>query len=91
MTDGTHEDEASTVSGGQNERLVMCSVCAGTGRPISGRPCICEGFGTQEAELQGFRGRVLVLESALKKLDKLTYSFDGREKMEKIRSMALDT
>jgi hypothetical protein len=27
MTDGTHEDEASTVLGGQNERLVMPMPC----------------------------------------------------------------
>jgi len=27
MTDGTHEDEESTVSGGQNERLVMSDNC----------------------------------------------------------------
>lgn len=33
----------------------MCSVCAGRGRPLSGKPCICGGVGTEQAELQGFR------------------------------------
>jgi hypothetical protein len=32
-----------------------CGVCAGTGTPASGKPCICQGIGTQDAELQGFR------------------------------------
>lgn len=33
----------------------VCSVCAGTGKPVSGLPCICGGEGTAYAELQGFR------------------------------------
>jgi hypothetical protein len=31
----------------------LCSCCLGN--PISGKPCICKGTGTQEGELQGFR------------------------------------
>ena len=41
----------------------VCSVCAGTGKPISGKPCICGGAGTIYAELQGFRERVYDLEA----------------------------
>ena len=43
----------------------ICNVC--TGKPINGRPCICNGAGTKEAELQGLRERVFELESLLKK------------------------
>lgn len=32
-----------------------CSACAGSGKPVSGLPCICKGVGTAAAELQGFR------------------------------------
>lgn len=32
-----------------------CSACAGTGKPVSGRPCICGGVGTEAAELTGLR------------------------------------
>jgi hypothetical protein len=40
----------------------MCSVCAGTGDPGTGKPCICGGRGTQTAELQGFREYLYHLE-----------------------------
>jgi len=33
----------------------MCDICAGNGKPISGKPCICGGAGTLLAEMQGFR------------------------------------
>ncbi len=39
-----------------------CSVCAGSGKPVSGKPCICGGVGTEQAELQGFRARCYELE-----------------------------
>lgn len=34
---------------------LVCSECAGTGKPVSKQPCICDGIGTQAAELQGLR------------------------------------
>ena len=33
----------------------MCGVCAGTGIPISGKPCICGGTGLQGDEVAGLR------------------------------------
>jgi len=38
-----------------DERIDICDVCAGNGKPISGKPCICGGAGTLQAEMQGFR------------------------------------
>ena len=35
--------------------ITACSVCGGMGTPVSGRPCICGGRGSQDAELDGFR------------------------------------
>lgn len=32
-----------------------CSCCIGTGKPISGRPCICGGTGREEDETMGLR------------------------------------
>ena len=42
-----------------------CSVCAGTGKPVSGLPCICSGRGSQAAEMEGLRQQVAELEEAL--------------------------
>ncbi len=33
----------------------VCSVCVGTGRPVSGLPCICGGTGSEAAEIAGLR------------------------------------
>jgi len=33
----------------------VCSVCSGTGKPISGKVCICGGLGTIYAEMDGLR------------------------------------
>lgn len=33
----------------------LCGVCAGTGKPVSGLPCICGGSGAQSDELYGLR------------------------------------
>ena len=38
-----------------NTTTRFCSLCVGTGKPLSGLPCICGGAGTEDAELQGFR------------------------------------
>lgn len=39
-----------------------CDVCTGTGKPLSGRPCICAGEGTSSAEKAGLRTRIVLLE-----------------------------
>lgn len=54
----------------------VCSVCAGTGKPVSGKRCICGGAGTQAAELQGFRLRVHELEMTLRDADILAKNVD---------------
>lgn len=36
-------------------RPAMCGVCCGTGKPTSGKPCICGGAGTEQAEMHGLR------------------------------------
>ena len=36
-----------------------CSVCAGQGKPISGKPCVCGGTGTIYGELQGIRRELI--------------------------------
>lgn len=46
----------------------LCSVCAGTGKPVSGLPCICAGVGTQNAETDGLR---FALQSANKTIEQL--------------------
>ncbi len=46
---------------------LMCSVCAGEGKPGSGLPCICGGAGTQSAELEGFRDALYTAENKLHK------------------------
>jgi Lar family restriction alleviation protein len=62
------EQAASTwnhrVSAPQEQRP-PCSVCVGKGVPISGKPCICGGIGTEQAELEGLRARCYDLEKQL--------------------------
>ena len=44
--------------------MSVCGVCAGM--PLaSGRGCICGGIGTEQAEMQGLRERLVDLEIAL--------------------------
>ena len=38
-----------------SDTFAYCSVCAGTGQPQSGKPCICGGAGTAVAEAQALR------------------------------------
>lgn len=40
----------------------LCSVCAGTGKPVSGILCICGGAGTQSAEVRGLRQELFRLQ-----------------------------
>lgn len=62
-----------------------CSACAGTGTPVSGRPCICGGVGTQSAELQGLRelayqlrnGAVTISTAVLSAFGKAPMACDG--------------
>lgn len=39
-----------------------CSVCAGTGKPVSGLPCICGGTGRQSDEMHGLRLQIQQLQ-----------------------------
>lgn len=39
-----------------------CDVCAGTGQPVSGKPCICGGSGYSHHEKIGLRRKVRELE-----------------------------
>jgi len=41
-----------------------CSVCAGTGVPVSGLPCICGGSGREADEMVGLRKELFRLQSA---------------------------
>lgn len=41
----------------------VCSVCAGEGEPISGRPCICGGHGTLHHEAIGLRLRLIEVQA----------------------------
>lgn len=55
----------------QLERLSkpnVCNVCAGSGKPTSGLPCICGGVGTEVAELEGFRAQYYELSCELERL-----------------------
>lgn len=62
MVDENNDHKSADDIGGQNQRVVMCSVCAGTGKPVSGGDCICGGKGTYSAELHGLRNKVNELE-----------------------------
>jgi len=44
------------------ERWNMCDACAGTGEPISGKPCMCGGSGKASDALQYLREEVVRLE-----------------------------
>jgi len=57
---------ASAVSDESEFKPLLCGVCCG--EPISGKPCICGGAGTQEAELKGFRELTYDLEEKLHKI-----------------------
>lgn len=46
----------------------LCSVCAGTGKPISGLPCICDGIGTQTSEMHGLRVELFKTQANNKRL-----------------------
>lgn len=47
-----------------------CDTCGGTGRPESGRPCICGGAGTGHAEKMGLRRKVFEMVDLLVDLEK---------------------
>ena len=56
------ETEQAPASGGVETRL--CGVCLG--RPLaSGRPCICGGVGTEDAEMYGLRAECFRLDAEL--------------------------
>ena len=61
--------------------LAVCDVCAGSGVPLSGKPCICGGSGYSHDEKAGLRRRVLDVQA---ELDAMT------QRAEKAESEAAD-
>jgi hypothetical protein len=57
--------------------MSMCSVCAGTGKPLSGLPCICGGSGLETDEIAGLR---VSLFEAYKKLGAIEEALVGLAK-----------
>lgn len=49
----------------QRSKPDLCGVCAGTGKPVSGLPCICGGSGTAIAEMLGLREELYDTRAAL--------------------------
>lgn len=47
---------------------ILCGVCGGTGKPVSGLPCVCSGVGTEQAEMHGLRVMVFELQEELAKV-----------------------
>lgn len=39
--------------------MEACSVCGGTGKPLSGKPCICNGTGSMIHEMVGLRTELI--------------------------------
>lgn len=58
----------------------VCDVCAGIGKPESGRPCICHGEGTCTAERVGLRLRVMKAEDRLAQVAKYVPCLNGGRK-----------
>lgn len=56
------------------KKPIPCSVCAGTGKPVSKRPCVCGGSGTIHGEMEGLRQELLASQS---RLDKAKNNFEG--------------
>ncbi len=57
-----------------------CTVCLGTGKPISGKPCICGGGGKAADEVFGLREVVHAQERLLDKLNTASpHLADGEE------------
>jgi len=61
-------DAAERAIHGVNDFQPMCSVCAGTGKPLSDKPCICGGRGTQAAEADGLRMELVKLRMGIEKI-----------------------
>ncbi len=47
----------------------ICDACVGTGEPISGLPCMCEGTGKMSDAARYLRQRVVELESRVSELE----------------------
>ena len=60
-------------------RAPMCSVCAGTGTPVSGLPCVCGGTGREGDEIMGLRRLVHETEA---ERDRLRAELDRRRECE---------
>jgi hypothetical protein len=59
----------------QLEAENLCAVCAGTGKPVSGLPCICGGTGKACDEAQHLRERVFDLGARIEKLQAVLRDF----------------
>lgn len=57
--------------------MCVCDVCVGAGKPVSGRPCICQGERTCAAERVGLRLRVMKAEDRLYQVAKHGHCFFG--------------
>lgn len=53
-----------------------CDVCAGTGKPVSGLPCICGGTGSNIDEKAGLRRKVHEMELQVSEMEKLIKRVD---------------
>jgi hypothetical protein len=60
----TYSTEKPHAIGVQVKPIVMCSVCAGN-KPISGKPCVCGGYGTQQDEMSGLRKEAYELQKII--------------------------
>jgi len=59
------------------ERPEPCDCCDGSGKPISGKPCICEGYGTSGWERIGLRNVVFDLEEKLEAAERRVKELEG--------------
>lgn len=55
----------------ENSKPIPCGVCGGSGKPASGKPCICGGRGTQDGELDGLRQLVFDMQDKINEAKKI--------------------
>jgi hypothetical protein len=61
------------------ERPDTCDCCGGSGKPVSGKPCICDGYGTAGWERVGLRKAVFDLEEKLEAAERRVAELEKRE------------
>jgi hypothetical protein len=59
------------------ERPDTCDCCGGSGKPVSGKPCICDGYGTAGWERVGLRKAVFDLEEKLEAAERRVGVLEG--------------